>query len=238
MQTGEHNGERALESRGVSLLDEFRVSLSRDDIAGYLADFGGATGLDASSQRLASATGGQVDLSVEAHRVAAIIWLRAWGCRHLRRADTAKTDKALRLWWLDWAGRLPGERETLTGLSDAGIALAGEAYDTLRTAPAASRSVKGIDLEVSFGDTAAAKLMFAIRPRAFLPWDAQIRAAFGWAGGGAAYAQVLRLSAAALDGLARRLAVPVGDLPALLGRPASSPPKLVDEYLLIRVTRS
>ena len=225
-------------SRGVALLDEFRASLSRDEIARYLADFGGATGVDASSLRLASATGGQVDLGVGAHRVAAIIWLRAWGCRHLRRADTAKTDEALRVWWQEWAGRLPGVRETLTGLGNAWIESAGDAYDALRTAPAASRSVQGIDLDVSFGDTAAAKLMFAIRPRAFPPWDAQIRAAFGWrAGGGAAYAQMLRLSAAALDGLARRLAVPVNHLPAVLGRPESSPPKLVDEYLLIRIMK-
>jgi hypothetical protein len=233
------SGGRALASRGVSLLDEFRARLSRDEIAGYLAEFGGATGLDASSQRLASATGGQVDLGVEAHRVAVITWLRAWGCRHLRRADTAKTDEALRRWWADWAGRLPGEAETLTGLGDAWIDAAGEAFGALRTAPAASRSVKGLDLEVSFGDTATAKLMFAIRPRVFPPWDAQIRAAFGWrAGGGAAYEQLLRLSAAALDGLAGRLAVPVGDLPEVLGRPRSSPPKLVDEYLLIRVMAS
>jgi len=223
-------------SRGVSLLDEFRAGLSRDEIARYLADFGGGARLDASSRRLASATGGQVDLGVEAHRVAAIVWLRAWGCRHLRRADTAKTDEALRVWWEEWAGRLPGGQETLTGLGDGWIESAGEAFGALRTAAAASRSVQGIDLEVSFGDTAAAKLMFAIRPRAFPPWDAQIRAAFGWrAGGGDAYAQMLRLSAAALDGLAERLAVPVGDLPAVLGRPESSPPKLVDEYLLIRI---
>jgi hypothetical protein len=225
-------------SRGVSLLDAFRASLTRGEIAGYLADFGGGARLDASSQRLASATGGQVDLGVEAHRVAAIIWLRAWGCRHLRRADTAKTDEALRVWWEEWAGRLPGVQETLTGLGDARIDSAGEAFGALRAAPAASRSVQEIDCGVSFGDTAAAKLMFAIRPQAFPPWDAQIRAAFGWrAGGGDAYAQMLRLSATALDGLARRLAVPVSDLPTVLGRPASSPPKLVDEYLLIRIMR-
>jgi len=45
------------------------------------------------------------------------------------------------------------------------------------------------------------------------------------------------LSAAALDGLARRLAVPVSELPELLGRPGSSPPKLIDQFLWIRVTR-
>jgi hypothetical protein len=98
--------------------------------------------------------------------------------------------------------------------------------------------VNGRDVAVAFGDTAAAKAMFAIRPRAFLPWDAGIRLAFGWRGGGDAYVRLLRLSAAALDGLARRLAVSVGDLPGLLGRPESSPPKLVDEFLLIRVARA
>jgi len=53
----------------------------------------------------------------------------------------------------------------------------------------------------------------------------------------AACERLLRLSAAALDGLARRLAVPVSELPELLGRPGSSPPKLIDEFLWIRVTR-
>jgi hypothetical protein len=49
--------------------------------------------------------------------------------------------------------------------------------------------------------------------------------------------RLLRLSAAALNGLAGRLDVPVADLPALLGRPGSTPPRLVDELLLIRVPR-
>jgi hypothetical protein len=49
--------------------------------------------------------------------------------------------------------------------------------------------------------------------------------------------RLLRLSAAALDGLARRLAASVSDLPELLGRPGSSPPKFVGEFLWIRITR-
>jgi hypothetical protein len=107
----------------------------------------------------------------------------------------------------------------------------------LRASPAAARSVNGRDIAVTFGDTAAAKAMFAIRPQVYLPWDAAIRHTLGWPGGGAAYARLLRLAAAALDGLAGRLAVPVGDLPQLLGRPGSSPPKLVDEFLWIRVAK-
>ena len=90
---------------------------------------------------------------------------------------------------------------------------------------------------MTFGDTATAKALFAIRPRALLPWDEQIRAGFGRPAGGDTYVTMLQLAAAALDGLASRLGAPIGDLPGILGRPESSPPKLVDEYLLIRISR-
>ncbi len=222
---------------GASLLDDLRANLSRGEIAGYLAEFAAGAGSDSSSRKLADATGGQVDLAIEAHRLAAVTWLRAWGCRHLRRADTPRTSEAIRIWWDAWGARLPGEHETLTGLGEAELAAAGRAYDALRTRPAARRSVKDREFDVAFGDTAAAKLLFAIRPQVFPPWDETIRLAFGRPGGGEAYGRLLRLSAAALGGLARRLAVPVGDLPQILGRPGSSPPKLVDEYLLIRIPR-
>jgi hypothetical protein len=225
------------QSPGASLLDDLRADLSGEDIARYLAEFGAVAGSDSSSPRLAEATGGHVDLAIPAHRAAAITWLRAWGCRHLRRADTTRTSEALRTWWEDWGARLPGEHEALTGLGEAELALAGQAYDALRATPAARRAVKGRELDVAFGDTATAKLMFALRPQVFPPWDEAIRLAFGRPGGGAAYVRMLRLSAAALDGLAQRLSVPVGDLSDVLGRPGSSPPKLIDEYLLIRITK-
>jgi hypothetical protein len=224
-------------SPGASLLDDLRANLSREEIARYLAGFGAVAGTDSSSRKLAEATGGQVDLAIPAHREAAITWLRAWGCRHLRRADTMRTSEALRTWWADWGARFPGDHETLTGLGEAELITAGQAYDALRARPAARRSVQGREFDVAFGDTATAKLLFAIRPQVFPPWDESIRLAFGRPGGGDAYVRLLRLSAAALDGLARRLAVPVGGLPEILGRPGSSPPKVIDEYLLIRITR-
>ena len=209
--------------------------MSREDITRYLAGFGAVAGNDAASRRLHDATGGRVDLGAEAHRVAAIEWLRAWGCRHLRRADTPRTAEALRAWWAAWGAQLPSGQATLTGLDEAALMSAGRAYDALRTAPAAARGVKGGAVAVAFGDTATAKLMFAIRPQVFPPWDEPIRLAFGKPGGGAGYVRLLRLSAAALDGLAQRMGVPVSDLPEILGRPGSSPPKLVDEFLWVRI---
>jgi hypothetical protein len=226
-----------MDELGVVVLDDLRANLSAADIARTLADFG-PVGPDGATRRLQAATGGQVDLNDPAHRLAAITWLRAWGCRHLRRADTPLTDEALRTWWTTWNGSLPGDRATLTTVVEADVVAAGRAYDALRAAPAARRSVQGNDLDVAFGDTATAKLMFAIRPLVFPPWDAAIRLAFGKPGGSAAYVRMLRLSAAALDGLAGRLAVPVSELPAALGRPESTPPKIVDEFLLVRITQS
>jgi hypothetical protein len=136
-----------------------------------------------------------------------------------------------------WSEHLPSEHTTLTELRDAQLLVVEQAYDALRAAPAAGRSLKGREIDVVFGDTAAAKVMFAARPQVFMPWDDPIRLAFGWWGGGAAYVQLLRLASSALEGLASRLAESVADVPEALGRPESSPPKLVDEYLWTRITK-
>jgi hypothetical protein len=91
---------------------------------------------------------------------------------------------------------------------------------------------------VTFGDTAAAKALFALRPMAFPPMDEQIRTAFGWKKlDEEQYGSFLAASADALDGLATRLGVEVSELPSLLGRQASTPAKLLDEYLWIRIAR-
>jgi hypothetical protein len=226
-----------MDELGAAVLDDLRANMSPQDIARNLADLD-PVGPDGATRRLRAATGGQVDLTDPAHRLAAITWLRAWGCRHLRRADTPLTDEALRTWWTAWNGSLPGDQATLTGLGEDDLLSAGRAYDALRGSPAARRSVQGSDLDVAFGDTATAKLLFAIRPRVFPPWDEAIRLAFGRPGGSAAYVRMLRLSAAALEGLAGRLAVSVSELPEILGRPESTPPKIVDEFLLIRIAKS
>jgi hypothetical protein len=223
--------------RGVLALDDLRANLSRDEIAGYLAEFGAAAGYDSATRRLLERTEGHLDLNLEEHRLALIIWLRAWGCRHLRRADTPRTAETLRTWWVTWGERLPGEQATLNDLSPAELTAVGQAYEALRSAPAAARTVQGRDVAVTFGDTATAKAMFAIRPQALVPWDEQIRVSFGRPTTGATYATLLRLAAAALGGLASRLGTSVGDLPWLLRRPESSPPKLVDEFLLIRISK-
>ena len=91
---------------------------------------------------------------------------------------------------------------------------------------------------MTFGDTAAAKALYALRPRALPPWDEPIRRVFG--GGrhdGPGYARYRGGCADALRGMARRVGVDVDDLPVLAGRPSSTPARVIDEFLWVRITR-
>jgi hypothetical protein len=115
----------------------------------------------------------------------------------------------------------------------------GRAYAALARSPAALRASRGGDVPVSFGDTAAAKALFAIRSQAVPPWDEPMRRAFGWGRVDAEeYATFLAAVRGSLIGLARRLRVEPSELPDALDRPASSPVKIVDEFLWVRITRN
>jgi len=220
------------------LLRELRDLMPPERIAAVLREFADLTGGDTSSSRLRDATGGEVDLAVSAHRTALLTWLRSWGCRHLRVADTRRSSRALGVWWDRYGGSMSKPSRALVAMSPRELASAAAAFGALAIAPAAWRSLPVGRASVSFGETAAAKALFAIRPLAFPPWDEPIRGALGLrAAGGPGYRSYLERVALALRGLSERFGVPVDELPAALGRPASSPPKLVDEYLWMRVNR-
>jgi hypothetical protein len=127
--------------RGQALLDELAQDLDADEITRTLADYAAVTAYDASLNRLYSATAGHTpDLSIAAHRVGVIEWLRGWGCRHLRKSDTAKTSEALGAWWAKWAPGLPAESVTITQLFPNDLDIIQLAYEDLRTCRAAARS--------------------------------------------------------------------------------------------------
>src|SRR5258708_27225111 len=95
---------------GVAVLDDLRADLSRDEVARYLAEFGGGVRVDAATLRLHGVTAGHIDLSVEVHRLALIGWLRSWGVRHLRLAGTPQTAQAPGGSRGPWGARAPRAR--------------------------------------------------------------------------------------------------------------------------------
>ena len=217
---------------------DLRARSSLNDIGATLAAFASLVGEDRRLSELRAATAGHVDLSLPAHRDAVLVWLRQWGCRHLRRADRARSSRALLAWWKRHASDIPDSDASLDRLEPVAFANAGRAHAALAGLPAARRCHGDGEVDVNFGSTAAAKAMFALRPQVFPPWDEPIRAAFGWTGREAAhYETYLAMAKDALVRLARRAGVSVDDLPKALGRPESSPAKIVDEYLWLRLTR-
>jgi hypothetical protein len=128
-------------------------------------------------------------------------------------------------------------RASLDRLGPAALAKAGRAQADLAGRPAARRRHGDGEVDVTFGSTATAKAMFALRPLAFPPWDEPMRSAFGWTGlDPSDYERFLAMSKDALEGLAHRAGVSVSGLPEHLGRPNSTPARVVDEYLWMRLT--
>jgi len=237
-------GDRRLSSRIPQVsrgqhpaLQELATALTLEQVAEYLRAYEEITGYDVRLEQLRERVDRSLNLEDEAHRAAVIDWLRGWGCRHLRRKDEHVTSAALLAWSRETGGKLPHPEHDLVALSGDQLAGAAEAYNGLCDRPAAARTRESGDVVVTFGPTATAKLLFALRPRAFLPWDEPIRTALGFGGHGLAYRRYLEAASSALRGLAERAGIGVADLPARVGRPGSTPAKIVDEYLWARITR-
>jgi hypothetical protein len=196
--------------------------------------YGETTGFDISLARFWEATGRRVDLTDADHRGLTVTWLRQWGCRTLRVEDTAMTLDALARWADRWADELHPAGTTLDDLTDAQIDVAARAYDELAGAKAAQRRHRDGLVAVRFGATAAAKTLFALRPDALLPWDEAIRRALGYDGSADSYRAAIVRARRELGEAVAESGVAAGKLPALVGRPDSPPPKLIDEHDWVR----
>jgi len=150
---------------------------------------------------------------------------------------TTASDSLVR--WADaWLDKLPAPGTHLTDLSVPELERALRAYDALRVSVASQRHL-GTDssADVTYGPTGAAKTLFALRPNVFPPWDDPIRVHGAYAADASGLLAYMLDVARSLHELSAEAGVSVPDLPALVGRPSSSPPKLIDEYNWVVVTR-
>ena len=146
-----------------------------------------------------------------------LAWLRKWGCRGLDLASEATSAGVLLAWGHSWMTHLPDPARPLTELSPDEITIMAMAYGHLAGAVAGVRHRTNGDSHVTFGPTAAAKTMYALRPNACAPWDGPIRYRLGLSENDAAYRSYLQLVARALIKTAERAGVAVEGLPALVG---------------------
>lgn len=193
-------------------------------------------GFDRALKELLAETNGAPDPRNVRHQEALFRWLRGWGCRQFDKDHERMAAQSLCDWADEHLDKLLALSVPLLNLRAPELDLAAEASADLEARRAGQRPGRGGDLhDVTFGPTGASKVLFALRPEAFLAWDDAIRRRFGGS---------YRLF---LDGVcehlrelvddARRLGIEAGEIPGRVARPDSSLAKLADEYNWVTITK-
>jgi hypothetical protein len=165
-------------------------------------------------------------------------WLRSWGCRQFVNecSDLSKTN--LISWFTDNQSLLPDHSVHLIDFDLSENTQSIELlFDSLKNCIASIRSNSVIHV----GPVGAAKLLFAIRPNMFAPWDNPIFKHLKHDPTGKGYVAYLRKIQAELKELkieCNESGIQWEHLFTLLNKQHHSYPKLIDEYYWISITNN
>ena len=199
------------------------------------------TDYDGSYRDLIKKTSPRVDLNNTSHCMDLIKWLNSWGCRQFAIDHHNMAAGEIKSWYRDIADLLFPEDKNLLSLSEIDFKVVNKAYSTLCSKIASIRTLRnGKVTNVVVGPTGAAKILFAIRPNALIPWDDLIRNEFDMDGDGRSYVEYLLKAKTQLEELREECEkndFELAGLPLKLNRPESSVSKLIDEYYWVTVSR-
>jgi len=214
------------------------VTLCKLAVAGLMFD--SMTPYNKSLALFRTATGDSINLANSKHRDALLKWLNDWGCRHLSKDQHPVAAQSILNWYqVDGASLFTNEKP-LWELGDGELGVAAHAYGSLKDKTGARPVRGGKKLEVHIGETAASKILFAIRPKALMPWDEAMRISFKCDGSPESYSSYLkkiRNITSHIGTLCRNKGFQIDDLPKELGRPNSTVLALVNEYIWVTVPR-
>ena len=214
------------------------VTLGKLAVAGLL--FNSLTPYNISLENFRSKTGDRIDLTIQEHLDALMDWLNDWGCRHLSKDQHQVASESILEWYQKSCASSFNEKMPLWQLEDQEIDTAAKAYGSLKDRIGARRSRYGNESEVHIGATAASKILFAIMPKAMMPWDEAMRKSFGCDGSSKSYAgyqNAIRHLALHIDTLCRSNGFQIDDLSEKFGRPKSTALELINEYVWVTETR-
>jgi hypothetical protein len=182
--------------------------------------------------------GGKPDLANHEHVARLRRWLNEWLCRigYPRPGEADVLAGSLAIWWADFKDALPPEDQGLAQLKDEQLRTVSRAYAGLYMRPAA---ISNAGIMRGVGPTAAAKLLYFVRPLAVTAWDKAISLRTGGGHNEAAFLRHLttcRGWAQNLETEARNLGQKPSEIGPHLGRPTSSVAKLIDEWLYGTIT--
>lgn len=202
--------------------------------------YGAFTNFDKSIRKFRDETKPALNLNKRAHRQALLVWLNSWGCRHLAKHHHSMASNALLKWGRRYLDRLPHDGLRLVELPEPALDSAAAAYADLMGRRASMRLTDSRSIAVTFGPTAATKVLYALRPKAFPPWDDPIRKDLGYDGSRDSYRKFLstiQKQILCLEEEAAQLGIKASEISTLVGRRKSSLPKLIDEYYWVTITK-
>jgi hypothetical protein len=214
------------------------VTLGRIAVAGLLFD--SLTPYNVSLAAFRSAISGKLDLFTEEHGRVMLKWLNDWGCRHLSKGQHQIASKSISDWYQNNRTTLFNDEAPIWQLQDQEINIAADAYASLKDSIGAKHYRQGNKLEAHIGPTAASKVLFALRPKALMPWDEAMRKYFGYTGSPRSYFEYLieiRDLTAHIGYLCESKGFHIDDFPEKVGRADSTVVELLNEYIWIRTRK-
>jgi hypothetical protein len=183
----------------------------------------------------------KIDLCSNAHLMVLLKWLNAWGCRQFAVVNHELAANEIKDWYGEFNQYLPSAEATVLTLTEEDFSKIERAYAGLVEKTASYRKLSGERIsKETVGPTGTAKILFAIQPNVFIPWDGAMRAKFALDGSNHSYSVFLRKVRNDLEEIDRECKqnnFELKDLPTKLGRPDSSITKLIDEYHWVTITR-
>ncbi len=202
--------------------------------------YGAFTDYDKSYKDFLEVTSYQPDLRISKHRTKLLIWLNSWGCRQFAVEYHEQASEKILSWYNNHKADLADQSKNLWELTEAEFASTGLAYESLSECTASIRTKRRGPLPISIGPTGASKILFAIRPKALIPWDEKIRLHYGYGNDRKSYIAYHRAVKGILEILKKQCqkhGLELSDLPKRLDRQYSSIPKRIDEYHWVTITR-
>lgn len=183
---------------------------------------------------------GNVDLTIHRHVNNLIQWLRDWGMRNFVTEYNDFSRKEIMKWYRKSISLLPKRTDHLHKASEQFFSYIPEIFDTLKNVPISFKEYKKEKKVCKVGPVGAAKILFAIRPHFFAPWDKKIYLDLGHTGNGESYRNYLldiKNKLTILDAECRINGFSLETLCNKISRNISSLPKIIDEYYWVNITK-
>jgi len=205
--------------------------------------YGDRANFDTSYHEFLRSTDRWPDLARREHRDALLRWLRKWSLWQFAVDCHDLASEEILTWHNEQMDNLVPFTRQIWDLKEPDLRCIRDVYQSLSGRIACYRHRNGHRFPVRVGPAGpagTANILFALRPHAFLPWNAAIRDELGYGPDAQSYVSYL----GQLKVLLRRDVAPIcrhhnlslTDLPQRLNRPLSSVPKIIDEYLWVTLS--